>query len=475
MALSPQERGRLLMLPGQSAVTGAAPHGTVIIWAANTGRYALALTLAERWILPVEENIRANEVEGSLAAGWSGLAYTFAALGRVAEARGAFARAHAAYEYGGHHLPILALTSAKLRLFVLPYEADHPEVRQRTMAILEAAYRNVSDTPIVPVRAQTKATLDFLEGRWEGDDFPHMESFAASANRNSRVFDTAHRLLGLRHWGRGEAAAWTSVHALLPGGPTTEAEDAYSDDALELQRVAASLCLAEGNLPAARAWLDAHDRWLKWSGVVRGQSEQAALWAQWHHATGDMRNARDSADRALAHATEPRQPLALLAAHRLLGELDTDTERYEDAARHLDAALALVDACAAPFERALTLLALAELRAAMGERGAAVVSLAEVRGICEPLGAAPTLARAAVLTGRLTAMEAAPPVYPAGLSAREVEVLRLVAVGRTNREIAAALFLSEHTIRAHVRSILTKTGAENRTAASVFARDHGLV
>ena len=66
------------------------------------------------------------------------------------------------------------------------------------------------------------------------------------------------------------------------------------------------------------------------------------------------------------------------------------------------------------------------------------------------------------------------PAYPAGLSAREVEVLHLLAAGRTNREIAEALFLSERTIHSHVRTILTKTGADNRAAAAAFALRHRL-
>ncbi|MGN6361854.1 MAG: response regulator transcription factor, partial [Thermomicrobiales bacterium] len=71
---------------------------------------------------------------------------------------------------------------------------------------------------------------------------------------------------------------------------------------------------------------------------------------------------------------------------------------------------------------------------------------------------------------------AAPPpaTRPAGLSAREVEVLRLVAAGRSNREIAAALFLSERTVHAHLRHILAKTGSDNRAAAVAFALRHRL-
>jgi DNA-binding CsgD family transcriptional regulator len=63
---------------------------------------------------------------------------------------------------------------------------------------------------------------------------------------------------------------------------------------------------------------------------------------------------------------------------------------------------------------------------------------------------------------------------PAGLSVREVEVLRLVAAGQTNREIAHRLVLSERTVPVHVRNILTKTNSSNRAAATAFALRNGL-
>jgi DNA-binding NarL/FixJ family response regulator len=70
-----------------------------------------------------------------------------------------------------------------------------------------------------------------------------------------------------------------------------------------------------------------------------------------------------------------------------------------------------------------------------------------------------------------------PPVDPAGhpLTGREVEVLRLVATGSTNREIAARLYLSEGTVKNHVSRILSRLGLRDRTQAAVYARDHGLL
>jgi predicted ATPase/DNA-binding CsgD family transcriptional regulator len=67
------------------------------------------------------------------------------------------------------------------------------------------------------------------------------------------------------------------------------------------------------------------------------------------------------------------------------------------------------------------------------------------------------------------------PVYPAGLSAREVEVLRLVAEGKSNTEVAAELFLSARTINWHLSSIYRKLGCRSRTEATRFAVDHGIV
>jgi tetratricopeptide (TPR) repeat protein len=171
--------------------------------------------------------------------------------------------------------------------------------------------------------------------------------------------------------------------------------------ATELLRLAASLSLDAAAMPDARAWLDAHDRWLAWGGAVLGLSEGQALWARYHRQAGDMIQAREHAERALTHATEPRQPLALLAAHRLLGELDADTGRYDDSTRHLDASLHLATACEAPHERALTLLAMAELRVATRETEAARTLLNEVRAICTPLGAMPTLARVDALAAMM--------------------------------------------------------------------------
>ena len=73
-----------------------------------------------------------------------------------------------------------------------------------------------------------------------------------------------------------------------------------------------------------------------------------------------------------------------------------------------------------------------------------------------------------------TATVTTPPTYPAGLTAREVEVLRLLAGGMTDLQIAEKLVLSPRTVHAHISSIYSKLGVTSRSAATRYAIEHGL-
>ena len=74
---------------------------------------------------------------------------------------------------------------------------------------------------------------------------------------------------------------------------------------------------------------------------------------------------------------------------------------------------------------------------------------------------------------RIGAKEPRPPL-PDGLTEREAEVLRLIAQGRSNGEIARELYVAEATVKTHVNRILAKTGARDRTQAAAYAHRHGL-
>ena len=94
--------------------------------------------------------------------------------------------------------------------------------------------------------------------------------------------------------------------------------------------------------------------------------------------------------------------------------------------------------------------------------------------ITDDLGMAPLRKRLEALRDEVMA-RGVNPVYPDGLTQREVEVLRLVALGRTNREVAEELVITENTAARHVANILGKTSSANRTEAATYAGAQGLL
>ena len=108
-------------------------------------------------------------------------------------------------------------------------------------------------------------------------------------------------------------------------------------------------------------------------------------------------------------------------------------------------------------------------RGAPGDRDTAVTILGEARSIATGLGMTPLVDKAAELQERSVSKPATGPANPEGLTAREVEVLRLVAAGKSNQDIADALVITLRTAGNHVANILNKTGLANRTEAAAYA------
>jgi ATP/maltotriose-dependent transcriptional regulator MalT len=104
----------------------------------------------------------------------------------------------------------------------------------------------------------------------------------------------------------------------------------------------------------------------------------------------------------------------------------------------------------------------------LGDGDTAEMELDAARQVFQELGAAPDLAQLARVS-RTAALEAA-----GGLTTREVQVLALVAAGKSNRAIATELFLSEKTVERHLSNIFTKLGVGSRTAAAAYAFEHGI-
>jgi ATP/maltotriose-dependent transcriptional regulator MalT len=121
----------------------------------------------------------------------------------------------------------------------------------------------------------------------------------------------------------------------------------------------------------------------------------------------------------------------------------------------------------APYEAARTRVLLAHACRALGDDEAAELELDAARATFAELGAAPDLARIEPVAARSGDAH--------GLSGRELEVLRLLAAGKSNRQIAGTLVISEHTVARHVQNIFRKLRVSSRAAAGAFAFEHDLV
>ncbi|MGH2531972.1 MAG: helix-turn-helix transcriptional regulator [Thermomicrobiales bacterium] len=495
-ALSSIERSQLQALQARLGDPSDERYysGALVSWLAMAGRCVEALALGERVVkqIPAPQAEASDDAKDSSETAhsdttgriarisremrhanvWRGLAGAQALLGRPDEARRAYAETYAAYRAVGNHYQAGNTLLLELYEVVAPYQADDVPERRRLATEAEQEWARAGGAlDILPPRFAWMPLL-LVEGSWTEARRLALTASAPGSRTSWRPFATSQLAILARAQGDAQLA-WQLVRKQIPAGHATEPGDAILLDTVVLQRLAVALALDSGDLAVARSWLEAHDRWLSWSKAVLGLAEGHLGWATYFRAAADASSARRRAEQALAAAADPRQPLVLLAAHRLLGEIDTAARRHQDALQHVEAALALVDACAAPYERALTLLALAELRWAIEDVDEANSHIEEARDICTPLGASPTLARADDLAARIAARPS-PRQYPAGLTAREVEVLRLVAEGMTDGQVAEQLFLSRRTVSQHLRSVYNKLGVSSRAAATRFAVEHDL-
>ncbi len=162
-------------------------------------------------------------------------------------------------------------------------------------------------------------------------------------------------------------------------------------------------------------------------------------------------------------------PLLRALADTALGSVAL-ARRTADALPPLRRALAGWLELRVPYEAAQVRMLLAAADRAAGDEEAARLELGTARAVFERLGAVPDARRAAALLSAGARRR-----LPGGLTAREAEVLRLVAAGGTNKDIARALVISEHTVARHLNNIFAKLGVGSRAAATAYAYAHGLV
>lgn len=281
-----------------------------------------------------------------------------------------------------------------------------------------------------------------------------------------------------------QACAWLSLPVSTEGpaeafyrigelhrlrGAYAEAEDAYRQ-ASRLGRQPEPglplLRMAQGQLGAAhialQRALDEETDQARRAGLL--DADIQVLLAQ-----GDVAGARTRSDELRAIATALGAPLlraqclmaegaALLAEHQPGAALSplrrawTEWQRLE-----------------APYDAARVRLLIGCAYRELGDRESAAMELDAARWVFQQLGALPDLARLDALVSDSGSGD-----LPGGLTPRELDVLRLIAAGQTNKEIAAALVISEHTVARHVQNMLAKLDCASRASLAAFAVEHHL-
>jgi DNA-binding NarL/FixJ family response regulator len=252
-------------------------------------------------------------------------------------------------------------------------------------------------------------------------------------------------------------------------GRRADAESAYRSAAelgREVQPGLALLRRDEGRFSAARSGIA---RALEASPMPRARTELLAAQVELEVEHGEWEVAARAAAELRAMADTFGTIFLEAQADRAEARLLIGTDAPEAALALLRRSWSVWRRLEATYEAAVTRVLMGRANRAVGDEEAAQLEFDAARTVLTGLGAVADLARLERLAAEPGAAAAS-----AGLTRRELEVLRLIAGGRSNRQIANELFLSERTVARHVSNILGKLGLANRSAATAFAFEHGL-
>ena len=293
-----------------------------------------------------------------------------------------------------------------------------------------------------------------LNGRWD-------DALREAAKACERVATRSHLLgAGLAFYQLGE------MHRLRGDFPAAAA--AYrsaSEHGKSPEPGHALLCLAEGNIAAAVAAIrrcrgEAQDR--------KARARALLACVEVSIAAGDVAAAREAANELEGEAAQLEVPLIRAFARRAMGAALLAASDASGALGFLQEARASWRQLDAPYEVARTGVLIGLACRACDDHQNAVDELEAAKQIFERLGAKPDLERVRTLM--------AAPGRPSGpLTAREIEVLSLLATGQTNRAIAQQLRISERTVARHLSNIFVKIGVSTRSAATAYAYRHNQV
>lgn len=308
---------------------------------------------------------------------------------------------------------------------------------------------------LVPYRGQClvhQSQLRQAAGDWAG-------AVETVTEARDRLSDPPHPALGLAHYQEGE------LYRLR--GHLDDAANAYrraSRAGYEPMPGLALLELQRGDVSSAAVGIR---RALGEAGQPFQRPGLLAAAVEIQVAACDATAATHAAAELVSIAEQSSSAVLQAMAAEATGAALLASGQAADAMIHLRAASTVWRRLNLPYDTARSAVLVGLGCAALGDNTSAALHFDNARATFESLGAVPDLRRVCELTGE--------PAGTRAVSARELEVLRLVAEGKTSREIASSLTISQHTVRRHLENTFAKLGVKSRAAAIAYAYKHELL